>query len=68
MSQSPKARLKCERGWHVTSIKFASFGSPEGNCGTFSTGICHADISPIVQKGCIGQGECSISVSTALHS
>lgn len=49
-SQSPEARLKCERGWYITSINFASFGSPEGNCGTFSTGICHADISPIVQK------------------
>ncbi|XVE51262.1 hypothetical protein DITRI_Ditri02bG0025800 [Diplodiscus trichospermus] len=65
MSQSPEARLTCEQGWHVTSINFASFGSPQGNCGALRTGICHTDVQSMVQKACIGQEQCSIPVSTA---
>ncbi|KAK6268846.1 hypothetical protein QUC31_013006 [Theobroma cacao] len=65
MSQTPEARLTCEKGWRIASINFASFGSPQGNCGEFRTGICHADIISMVQKACIGQEQCSIPVSTA---
>ncbi|MBA0811904.1 hypothetical protein Gohar_025917 [Gossypium harknessii] len=64
-SRSPEARLTCEQGWHITSINFASFGSPQGNCGAFSVGTCHANILPMVQKACIGEEQCSVPVSTA---
>lgn len=49
-SQSPEAQLTCEQGWRITSINFASFGSPQGNCGAFSVGTCHANILSMVQK------------------
>ncbi|PPS00729.1 hypothetical protein GOBAR_AA19949 [Gossypium barbadense] len=64
-SRSPEAQLTCEQGWHITSINFASFGSPQGNCGAFSVGTCHANILSIVQKACIGEEQCSVPVSTA---
>ncbi|KAM7263776.1 hypothetical protein ACFE04_001459 [Oxalis oulophora] len=66
MYQIPQVRLSCERGWHISSINFASFGIPKGNCGTFSPGSCHSDVSSIIQEACIGQGECSIGVSTSI--
>ncbi|TXG47309.1 hypothetical protein EZV62_026603 [Acer yangbiense] len=64
-SQIPQVRLACERGWHISSINFASYGTPEGSCGTYSPGTCHIDALSIVEKVCIGQEECSIPVSSA---
>ncbi|EEF40918.1 beta-galactosidase, putative [Ricinus communis] len=64
-SQNPEVRLTCEQGWHIKSINFASFGTPAGICGTFNPGSCHADMLDIVQKACIGQEGCSISISAA---
>ncbi|KAL0305806.1 UNVERIFIED_CONTAM: Beta-galactosidase 8 [Sesamum radiatum] len=63
-SRTPLLRLSCETGWHVASVRFASFGTPEGNCGALSPGSCHADVSSIVHKDCIGKQACSILVST----
>lgn len=49
-SQSPQVQLSCEQGWHIASINFASYGTPKGNCGTFSPGSCHIDVLSIVEK------------------
>lgn len=38
----PKAHLWCGPGQKISSIKFASFGTPEGTCGSFREGSCHA--------------------------
>lgn len=65
MSQTPEVRLTCEHGWHIAAINFASFGTPEGKCGTFTPGNCHADMLTIVQKACIGHERCSIPISAA---
>ncbi|KAF6163216.1 hypothetical protein GIB67_025080 [Kingdonia uniflora] len=66
VSMSPEVRLSCEHGWHITSINFASFGTPEGECGKFNRGICHAESAlQIVQKACIGHEACFIPVSTS---
>ncbi|KAK9227306.1 hypothetical protein WN943_012356 [Citrus x changshan-huyou] len=65
VSSSPQVRLACERGWHIAAINFASYGIPEGNCGSFRPGACHMDVLPIVQKACVGQVECSLPVSSA---
>lgn len=47
----PEVRLICEQGWKITSINFASFGTPEGQCGKFSHGTCSGDnVLPIIQK------------------
>ncbi|KAL0012698.1 hypothetical protein SO802_007806 [Lithocarpus litseifolius] len=49
-SQIPEVRLNCEQGWHINIINFASFGTPRGNCGTFTPGICHVNMTSIVQQ------------------
>lgn len=38
----PKAHLACGPGQKISSIKFASFGTPEGACGSYHEGSCHA--------------------------
>ena len=38
----PKAHLSCGIGQKIRSIKFASFGTPEGVCGSYRQGSCHA--------------------------
>lgn len=50
ISQTPEVRLACEREWQITSVSFASFGTPTGHCGAFSPGSCHANVLLIVQK------------------
>ena len=41
----PKVHLKCSVGYSITSIKFASFGTPLGTCGSYQQGTCHAPMS-----------------------
>ncbi|KAF9599207.1 hypothetical protein IFM89_036252 [Coptis chinensis] len=38
----PKAHLRCSSWQKISSIKFASFGTPQGICGSFKEGSCHA--------------------------
>jgi len=38
----PKVHLSCSPGQKISSIKFASFGTPLGSCGNFHEGSCHA--------------------------
>lgn len=33
--------LKCPENTHIATIKFASFGTPRGTCGSYSIGDCH---------------------------
>ncbi|KAH7838837.1 hypothetical protein Vadar_031780 [Vaccinium darrowii] len=48
----------------ISSIKFASFGTPRGACGSFTHGQCSSTRAlSIVQKACIGSKSCSIGVS-----
>ncbi|KAG1335411.1 Beta-galactosidase [Cocos nucifera] len=70
---SPKAHLSCPAGQKMSKIKFASFGTPQGTCGSFSEGRCHAFHSyDVFQKNltqesllqnCIGQQRCSVLVA-----
>lgn len=47
----PKVHLRCTPGQSISSIKFASFGTPLGACGNFQQGACHASTSyAIVEK------------------
>lgn len=41
----PKVHLRCGAGQSITSITFASFGTPTGTCGSFQQGTCHASNS-----------------------
>ncbi|PKU80113.1 Beta-galactosidase 6 [Dendrobium catenatum] len=48
----------------ISSINFASFGTPSGQCGSFSHGQCRSVRAlDVVKQGCLGLKSCSISVS-----
>ncbi|KAK6118449.1 hypothetical protein DH2020_047866 [Rehmannia glutinosa] len=62
----PKVHLHCGPGQSISSIKFASFGTPLGTCGSFQQGTCHAPTSyAIMEKKCIGQQRCSVTISNS---
>ncbi|XP_022754889.1 beta-galactosidase-like [Durio zibethinus] len=63
----PKAHLWCPSGQKISEIKFASYGMPEGTCGSFREGSCHAHKSyDAFQKNCIGKQSCSVTVAPEL--
>lgn len=39
---TPEMRLRCDDGHTISSIEFASYGTPQGNCQNFSKGNCHS--------------------------
>lgn len=39
---SAKAHLWCPPGQKISQIKFASYGVPQGTCGNYQEGSCHA--------------------------
>lgn len=49
-SQKPEVRLACDQGYTIASIPFASYGTPEGVCGAFSHGSCHANVLSTVEQ------------------
>nr|KJB65169.1 hypothetical protein B456_010G082900 [Gossypium raimondii] len=50
----PKAHLWCPPGQKISKINFASYGMPEGSCGNFREGSCHAHKSyDAFQKVCL---------------
>ncbi|KAK7839755.1 beta-galactosidase 15 [Quercus suber] len=56
--------LSCQGGRAISEIKFASFGLPEGACGSFRTGSCESSTAlSIIQKECLGKERCSLDVS-----
>ncbi|CAL9057186.1 beta-galactosidase 2-like isoform X1 [Musa acuminata AAA Group] len=60
----PKVRLFCGTAQNITAIKFASFGTPQGACGSFSEGSCHAHKSyDAFEKNCLGEQRCSVTIS-----
>ncbi|XP_065036544.1 beta-galactosidase 11-like [Musa acuminata AAA Group] len=60
----PEARLKCTGKKVIHSIAFASFGNPEGLCGNYSRGSCHApQTKAVVEKACLGKKNCALSMS-----
>ncbi|KAI4322247.1 hypothetical protein L6164_021958 [Bauhinia variegata] len=65
--QGPMLSLECPYPNQViSSIKLASFGTPEGTCGNFNHGRCSSKRAlSIVQKACIGMSSCRIGVSTS---
>ncbi|KAH0917998.1 hypothetical protein HID58_025658, partial [Brassica napus] len=57
--------LSCNRK-PISAIKFASFGNPDGNCGSFEKGTCESskNTADILTQECVGKEKCSIDVST----
>lgn len=43
--------LQCPKNRSISTVKFASFGTPTGKCGSFSMGDCHdPNSTPVVEK------------------
>ncbi|CAK8539944.1 unnamed protein product [Lathyrus sativus] len=62
----PKVHLHCNPGQAISSIKFASFGTPLGTCGSYEQGTCHSSASyDILEKKCIGKARCTVTVSNS---
>jgi len=59
--ENSNATLTCNAGV-ISSITFASFGTPNGQCGNFSINTdCDAsDSVSIVSKNCVGKSSCSV--------
>ncbi|KAG6704975.1 hypothetical protein I3842_07G158600 [Carya illinoinensis] len=64
MMHQAKVHLQCATGQSISTIKFASFGTPSGTCGSFQKGTCHAPNSlEVLEKKCIGQESCMVTMS-----
>ena len=62
----PEMHLQCDDGHTISSIEFASFGTPQGSCQMFSQGKCHAPNSlALVSK--VSMILCVFSVPLLLH-
>ncbi|OAY53913.1 beta-galactosidase isoform X2 [Manihot esculenta] len=60
-----KAHLSCPQGQKIYHIKFASYGLPQGTCGSFQQGSCHAHRSyDAFEKTCVGKQSCSVTVTS----
>ncbi|CAJ1955977.1 unnamed protein product [Sphenostylis stenocarpa] len=61
----PVLSLTCpQQNQVISSIKFASYGTPLGTCGNFYHGRCSSNKAlSVVQKACIGSSSCSLGVS-----
>ncbi|TKY54489.1 Beta-galactosidase protein [Spatholobus suberectus] len=60
----PKAHLWCPPGQKISQIKFSSYGLPQGTCGNYREGSCHAHKSyDAPQKNCIGKQSCLVTVA-----
>ncbi|WOL16069.1 beta-galactosidase 7 isoform X1 [Canna indica] len=65
-SKKPRVRLECQQRRKITSIEFASFGTPVGNCSSYALGSCHSVASKaVVEKACLGMKKCSVPVITS---
>src|SRR5437762_5229975 len=52
-NENSSMTLSCPSGT-ITSIEFASYGNPDGTCGAFTQGSCHAASSlSVVSSACL---------------
>lgn len=58
-------QLACPFGTHISDVKFASFGTPTGECADLAAGSCDAPSArEIVADLCVGESACSVAAST----
>ncbi|KAJ8641769.1 hypothetical protein MRB53_018463 [Persea americana] len=61
----PLLHLECPSNKLISKIKFSSFGTPQGSCGSYGHGMCSSDRAlAVVRQACVGLKNCSIRVST----
>ena len=67
-NQGQNLTLDCGAGNYITSVDFASYGTPVGTCAgkDLSTGACHAGASvQTIKTLCLGKTSCTVSVVNA---
>ncbi|CAN0878841.1 Beta-galactosidase 13 [Linum grandiflorum] len=63
----PEAQLRCPFRKKIVSVEFASFGDPQGTCGSYTKGECSSpSTKSIVEKLCLGKSGCDIPVERKL--
>ncbi|KAI9115008.1 hypothetical protein K1719_014021 [Acacia pycnantha] len=66
-NMTPEINLYCQGGDVISSITFASYGTPQGSCQNFDRGSCHASNSlSVVSQACQGKRSCSLEISDTL--
>ncbi|XP_057459091.1 beta-galactosidase 7-like [Lotus japonicus] len=56
--------LACQGGQVISQIQFASFGNPQGQCGSFKKGNWEATNSQsVVEANCLGKKSCGFTVN-----
>ncbi len=67
VNENQTLSLTAPSGSFFTAINFASYGTPNGSCGSFSTSSCHAINSlSIVQAAAIGQNSFSVPATNGV--
>ncbi|KAG9445334.1 hypothetical protein H6P81_016674 [Aristolochia fimbriata] len=60
----PVLHLTCPEKTHISAVNFASFGNPNGKCGSYSNGSCHdPNTTAVVEKLCLSKSTCKIALS-----
>lgn len=56
--------LNCPKNTLISTINFASFGSPTGTCGSYVEGDCHyPNSASVIEKVCLNKNECTIELT-----
>jgi hypothetical protein len=59
--------LTCPTGQKIVSLDFASYGTPNGSCGAFTTSSCNATTSTMdVSTPCLGFNSCTVSATNGV--
>ncbi|CAI8586585.1 unnamed protein product [Vicia faba] len=67
--EGAQLELSCQNGQVISQIQFASFGSPQGQCGSFKKGSWEATNSKsVVEASCIGKSNCGFIVTKEMFS
>jgi hypothetical protein len=66
MPERNDATLACPTGKVIGGIDFASYGTPQGPCGSFTKSSCDAaSSSPVVTTACVGKASCTVPAANA---
>eukprot|EP00026_Physarum_polycephalum_P003470 Phypoly_transcript_03482.p1 GENE.Phypoly_transcript_03482~~Phypoly_transcript_03482.p1 ORF type:complete len:768 (+),score=86.79 Phypoly_transcript_03482:78-2381(+) len=59
--------LTCPNGETISSVQFASYGTPTGSCGSFAKSSCDASTSvSVFDSNCLNKNTCSFTVGNGV--